>query len=435
MSWQIFKDNIVRMSDNPDAISDIDTVAKTYAREYDAAIKRGKDTIEGVSLQKGNVDIMEALFKAALQKGLTSTEPYDLVGEMGKGVLAYWGGAVMNNFPNPKTLPPGAVSNISVTSNIVMDPGKWQASPPSAPASQRFIDPEELLDPDAQRNNLDNGEAEEFYAVEPITSEELEQSKAQLENYPLSTPNLQIEEVTLVENPEEIIYVDSPPNIKIEDDNIRVPNETKTEQKIEINLNGATTPANIGTGGMPPGFEKYIVDRSNLPQRKGASKKDGSNGSIPNKALQTINGGGYGSIQLHIEAATFFAKFIEQAKKDKVTFTVSSSYRSYENQIKCWNELEAGKAAVPGHSNHGWGIAVDIRELYRAVGGSIQAAPNAKVRANSDLYKYFAKIAPNFGWYNPSILCDGKKTDEVWHWEYHGFKTFTKEYRAQIMKS
>jgi hypothetical protein len=118
MSWQIFKDNIVRMSDNPDAISDIDTVAKTYAREYDAAIKRGKDTIEGVSLQKGNVDIMEALFKAALQKGLTSTEPYDLVGEMGKGVLAYWGGAVMNNFPNPKTLPPGAVSNISVTSNI-----------------------------------------------------------------------------------------------------------------------------------------------------------------------------------------------------------------------------------------------------------------------------------------------------------------------------
>jgi hypothetical protein len=269
MSWEIFKNNILAKANNPDSIKDIDTVAKTYAREYDAAIKRGKDTIEGVSLQKGNVDIMEALFKAALQKGLTSTEPYDLVGEMGKGVLAYWGGATMNNFPNPKTLPPGAVSNISVTSNIVMSPGNWQASPPLPPASQRFIDPEELLDPDAERNNLDNGQAEEFYAVEPLTSEELEQSKAELENYPLSTPNLQIEEITIIENPEEIIYVESPPDIKIEDDNIRVPNQSETEQEIKVDLKDAKTPANVVTGGMPPGFKKYLVDRSDVPQRKG----------------------------------------------------------------------------------------------------------------------------------------------------------------------
>jgi LAS superfamily LD-carboxypeptidase LdcB len=429
MSWQIFKDNIVRMSDNPDAIPDIDIVAKTYAREYDAAIKRGKDTIEGVSLQKGNVDIMEALFKAALQKGLTSTEPYDLVGEMGKGVLAYWGGAVMNNFPNPKTLPPGAVSNISVTSNVVMDPGKWQASPPLPPASQRFIDPDELLDPDADRNNLDNGEAEEFYAVEPITSEELAQSKAQLELYSLSTPNLQIEEITIIENPEEIIYVESPPDITIEDDNIRVPNQIETNPEIKVDLKNAKVPANIGTGGMPPGFEKYVVDRSKVPIRKGASKRDGGNGSIPSSALVTIKSVEYGTMQLHVEAAAFFAKFIEQAKKDKVSFTVSSSYRSYENQVACWNDLEAGKAATPGHSNHGWGIAVDIRELYRAVGGSIQAEPNKKVRNSSDLYKYFATTAPFFGWFNPSVLCDGTKTDEVWHWEYHGFESFTTEQR------
>ena len=432
MSWQIFKDNIVRMSDNPDAIPDIDTVAKTYAREYDAAIKRGKDTIEGVSLQKGNVDIMEALFKAALQKGLTSTSPYDLVGEMGKGVLAYWAGATMNNFPNPKTLPPGAVSNISVTSNIVMSPGNWQAAPPLPPASQRFIDPEELLDPDAQRNNLDNGEAEEFYAVEPLTSEEVEQSKAQLELYSLSTPNLEITEVTIIENPEEIIYVESPPDIRIEDDNIRVPNQSENNPEIIVNTDGATTPANIGTGGMPPGFAKYIVDRSKVPQRKGASKKDGGNGSIPSSALVTIRGGDYGTIQLHVEAAAFFAKFIEQAKKDKVVFTVSSSYRSYENQVGCWNDLEAGKAAVPGHSNHGWGIAVDIRQLYGAVNGSIQAEPNKKVRNNNKLYKYFATIAPFFGWFNPAILCDGKKTDEVWHWEYHGFETLTLEQRKAV---
>ena len=103
MSWQTFKDNILKLSNSPDTIADIDTVAKTYATEYDAAIKRGKDSLHQISLQKGNVEAMTQLFKAALEKGLTSTAPYDLVGEMGKGVLAYWAGATMNNFPTPKT--------------------------------------------------------------------------------------------------------------------------------------------------------------------------------------------------------------------------------------------------------------------------------------------------------------------------------------------
>lgn len=433
MSWQIFKDNIVRMSDNPDAIPDIDTVAKTYAREYDAAIKRGKDTIEGVSLQKGNVEIMESLFKAALQKGLTSTEPYDLVGEMGKGVIAYWGGAVMNNFPNPKTLPPGAVSNISVTSNIVMDPGKWQASA-IPPASARFNDPEELLDADAQENNVDNGQAEEFYAVEPLTDEEVQQAKDELKAYPLGTPQLDSEEVTLVENPEEIAYIDAPQSINVEEEYSKEPNQPQTNNKINVDVSGAKRVGNIGSSGVPPGFEKYVIDRSNI-QRKGAKKPDGNGGGVPSNALSTVNGGSYGSGKLHPEAAVFFSKFIAQAKKDNVQFSVSSWYRDYEGQVKCWEELEAGKAAVPGWSNHGFGVAVDIRELYRAVAGSIQAAVNETVRNNNSLYKYFAKVAPNFGWYNPTTLSDNSKPDECWHWEYHGFKTFTKEYREKMMKS
>ena len=61
MSWDTFKKNIIDFSKNPDSISNIDMVAKKYAQEYDAAIKRGKDTINGVSLKKGNVDILETL--------------------------------------------------------------------------------------------------------------------------------------------------------------------------------------------------------------------------------------------------------------------------------------------------------------------------------------------------------------------------------------
>ena len=90
MSWEIFKQNIVRISNRPGSIPDIDTVARAYAVEYDAAIKRGFDTLNNIAIQQGDVATMERLFKIALQKGLSSTGPYDLVGEMGKGVIAYW---------------------------------------------------------------------------------------------------------------------------------------------------------------------------------------------------------------------------------------------------------------------------------------------------------------------------------------------------------
>jgi hypothetical protein len=125
MSWEIFKNSILVRANNPQSIKDIDTIAKLWADEYDACMKRGGDTINRVAIKKGNKEIMEQLFKAALQKGLTSTTPYDLVGEMGKGVLAYWQGASLNEFPFPIIPATGAISNIGVTSNIVVNPGTW----------------------------------------------------------------------------------------------------------------------------------------------------------------------------------------------------------------------------------------------------------------------------------------------------------------------
>jgi hypothetical protein len=126
MSWQVFKDNILRYANNPDAIQDIDTVAKLYATEYDAAVKRGFDTVNNTAVTKGNVEAMTQLFKAALQKGLSSTADYDLVGEMGKGVIAYWSGATLNNFPIPIIPAPGSTINVSIVSNSVSNAGVWQ---------------------------------------------------------------------------------------------------------------------------------------------------------------------------------------------------------------------------------------------------------------------------------------------------------------------
>ena len=126
MSWEIFKNNILNVANNPDQIRSIEQVAELYAREYDAAIKRGRDTVHGVTLQTGNIEAMKQLFVVALQKGLTATQPYDLVGEMGKGVLAYWAGGTMFNTPIPIIPAVGAVVNISVVSNSISNPGQWQ---------------------------------------------------------------------------------------------------------------------------------------------------------------------------------------------------------------------------------------------------------------------------------------------------------------------
>jgi hypothetical protein len=133
MSWEIFKQNILRVANSPEGIADINVVAESYAKEYDAAVKRGFDKQHKIALVSGNVEIMKQLFLSALQKGVNSPTPYDLVGEMGAGVKAYWSGAIMATTPLPIQPAIQATVNISVTQNIVTNPGIWQ-KPISGPS-------------------------------------------------------------------------------------------------------------------------------------------------------------------------------------------------------------------------------------------------------------------------------------------------------------
>jgi hypothetical protein len=147
MSWEIFKQNVLRVMRSPESINDIDLVARTFATEYDAAIRRGGDTVNLVALKTGNIQIMEQLFKAALQKGLTSTQTYDLVGEMGNGVLSYWTGATLNEFPFPIIPAVGSTQNIGVVSNVVTNAGVWAPAItlPPIPQIEQETPVEELL--------------------------------------------------------------------------------------------------------------------------------------------------------------------------------------------------------------------------------------------------------------------------------------------------
>jgi hypothetical protein len=144
MSWETFKQNILRVANNPDGIPDIEIIADLYAKEYDAAIKRGFDTVNGTKVRSGDVVSMKQFFLSALQKGLTSQEPYDLVGEMGAGVKAYWATVILGNEVIPAIPAPGSVSNVSVTSNTATYSGDWQR--PTAGATGVKLTPEQRVE-------------------------------------------------------------------------------------------------------------------------------------------------------------------------------------------------------------------------------------------------------------------------------------------------
>ena len=139
MSWGLFKLNVIRKTGVINS-NTVKTVAKVWAEEYDAAVKRGIDFINFESIQVGNKQIMETLFLVALLKGMSSpSDKFSLVNEFGNGVKAYWAGASMKPFPIPLIPAPGSIQNLIVNSNIVTNVGTWPMYPPIKPVSKQEI--------------------------------------------------------------------------------------------------------------------------------------------------------------------------------------------------------------------------------------------------------------------------------------------------------
>jgi D-alanyl-D-alanine carboxypeptidase len=82
---------------------------------------------------------------------------------------------------------------------------------------------------------------------------------------------------------------------------------------------------------------------------------------------------------------------------------IRDSYRSYESQVSV-KATRGNFAAVPGYSDHGWGIAVDLN-------GGVEERSSAQ-------HQWLVENAAKFGWHNPAwAQADGRKP-EAWHWEY-----------------
>lgn len=87
---------------------------------------------------------------------------------------------------------------------------------------------------------------------------------------------------------------------------------------------------------------------------------------------------------------------------------ITDSYRSLAVQVRLRAE-KPSMAAVPGTSNHGWALAVDLCEAGR--NGMEYATPT---------YLWLKANAARFGWVHPSWADPGRGQEEPWHWEYVG---------------
>ncbi|HEY0187346.1 MAG TPA: M15 family metallopeptidase [Cellulomonas sp.] len=117
------------------------------------------------------------------------------------------------------------------------------------------------------------------------------------------------------------------------------------------------------------------------------------NGNIPASALEEVGSTGH---RLWAPAAESLEQLIADAAQDGVTIGITDSYRSYEAQVDVAERKglysEGGLAAVPGTSDHGWGLAVDL---------DLDDAAQSWMRANGSRYG-FEEDTPR----------------EPWHWAY-----------------
>lgn len=142
-----------------------------------------------------------------------------------------------------------------------------------------------------------------------------------------------------------------------------------------------------------------------------------SNGNLPQSDLAPIAGG-----QLtKAAAAGFNAMNVESRKRYGVELRPTgsmSSYRTYAQQQYLYNLYLSGKgnlAAVPGTSNHGWGVAVDfatpqMRSIVDAIG-----AKYGWSKSWSDAPSEWWHIRYEAGHYNgPDPGPDGKGLKPSW---------------------
>lgn len=133
---------------------------------------------------------------------------------------------------------------------------------------------------------------------------------------------------------------------------------------------------------------------------KGENASDSANGLLPDSALCELPQGGE---FLRADAAVDFIEMNQAyAEKFGEEMCVTSSYRDLPNQQRVFAEQPPGNAAVPGTSNHGWGLAIDLC-------GGVQ-------NEGTPQFNWLEANSEQWGWFHPQWAYSSPY--EPWHWEY-----------------
>lgn len=140
------------------------------------------------------------------------------------------------------------------------------------------------------------------------------------------------------------------------------------------------------------------------PSYDGARQWGGyPNGLIPPSAMCSLGVGGH---QLRCDAAAAYRAMSAAFAADMgAPICITDSYRTYASQVDLYGRKPA-LAAVPGTSNHGWGLAVDL------CGGIDEFG--------TPQYQWMVANAGRFGYLHPTWADPGNGREEPWHWEYAG---------------
>ncbi|WP_146929546.1 M15 family metallopeptidase [Cellulomonas xylanilytica] len=141
-------------------------------------------------------------------------------------------------------------------------------------------------------------------------------------------------------------------------------------------------------------------DRSALPGCDGSKRAAGQNGLLKTADLCNLWDN---HTQLRADAAVSLAEFNQAfAARFGGDLCLSGGYRTLAAQ-RAVKATRGGLAAVPGKSNHGWGLAVDL----------------CQDQTSGTKWAWITENAPTYGWENPAWAQPGGSGPyERWHWEF-----------------
>lgn len=158
----------------------------------------------------------------------------------------------------------------------------------------------------------------------------------------------------------------------------------------------------------------------------------GGNGSSSTGVLQAISGTPYdgsicpqsnslnqnggGNLFNPNAAASFSALILAfNAANPGKYLTGGACFRSLAGQNAAFAKYGSPRAAKPGTSNHGWGLAIDLQ--ISTSSGQAGASP----QSGSAEYAWLLANSPAYGWVNPANMRPGGSGPlEPWHFQYVG---------------